>query len=171
MKFNICPLCLKKHKSFCKNCNSNISSTEIKQNDKIYEIKTNIPANSNVYYITKHLETTWNLNKALGDTILEKNESLFLKMIDVRNKLGGEIHKIVCSPKWWSDFWIIFKDGIFTSAEGDDLKYGKLVGMWLGKTNVYTSDLINAKYWVYLECPYGNAIISIKYKLGLSCIS
>lgn len=165
-KFNICPFCIKKYKSFCKNCNSNMSSTELKQNDKIYEIKANRPAGSNVHYITKQLETTHDINEALGDTIMEKNESLFLKMIEVRNKLGGEINAIVCSSKWWSDFWITFKDThIFTSVtEHNNSKYGKLMAAWLGKTNVYISDLINEKYWVYLECPRGNAIILIKWE-------
>lgn len=50
-----------------------------------------------------YLMDTWNFNEALGDTIMEKYESLYVKLHDVGNKIGN-LTRLICGPEVASIF-------------------------------------------------------------------
>ena len=50
----------------------------------------------------------FNFKEALGDTISEKNESLYVKIFEISKQLQEDIKYIVCSKYWWENSWSYF---------------------------------------------------------------
>jgi len=55
---------------------------------------------------SEYIEEEWSFKDgADGYTIMEKSESIYLKLTKLRDKLGGQIKRLICSKYWWKDVW------------------------------------------------------------------
>lgn len=114
----------------------------------------------------KALEIRHNYMEALGDTIMEKNESVYVSLIqELRDKLGGVINYMVVSKDWWDDNWSqVWLGHVFKPVQiPEHTPNGIKVATFHDTFDVYVSDYYDEdRDWVLISCPEGVGLMTIE---------
>jgi len=111
------------------------------------------------------------VNDALADTIMERNEAVYVKIIELRKQLGGSIESLTVSNSFWKDnFEQTWLGTVFTSVPIPEHLDGriKVATFHAAKEGdplrpVYTSDWYDdARDWLLVSCSEGQGRIIIE---------
>lgn len=83
---------------------------------------------------------SWSPNEALGDTIMEKYESLYIKLMHMFNELGGNNH-IICGP----EIADIFRASTSSRCQHEDLPFAKVIRI-NNRFDVYVDKLMKVNH-------------------------
>lgn len=172
MKLPICPMCNDVTISdSCNVCNIEWSCNELDPLEiKTYQILSHKTGIKNVRFGTNYFETKCNLKDALGDTISERMESLYLKILQVSNLLNGheatkeyKFDSIFCSLRLWED---ILQHSHPLAISKEETKILSSKGVKLGtmrhKPIYMLPDYDENPYWLIVQSKHGLARIIVE---------